>query len=54
MSKPTVFNYNDYVELKQEYDKLIHTCAKLQKDNDELRNKVANLEIRCRIAEEKI
>lgn len=54
MSKPTVFNYNDYVNLKQECDELIHTCAKLQEDNNELRRKVANLEIRCRIAEEKV
>ena len=45
MTKPTVFNYQDYVALEAQ-------IADLREKNDRLREKVANLEIRCRIAEE--
>lgn len=44
MNKPTVFNYQDYLDLKQAYDDL-------KEENQRLRDKIANLEIRCRIAE---
>ena len=45
MSKPTVFNYNDYIQEKEERERL-------QEENQELREKIAQLQIRCRIAEE--
>lgn len=45
MDKPTVFNYRDHVELKEEYAKLKHELVKLRAEN-------ANLQIRCRILEE--
>ena len=38
MSKPAVFNYNDYIKMKEE--------------NQQLQEKIAQLQIRCRIAEE--
>ena len=45
MTKPIVFNYQDYVVLESQ-------IADLREENDRLKEKVANLEIRCRIAEE--
>ena len=45
MTKPTVFNYQDYVALEAQ-------IADLREENDRLKEKVGNLEIRCRIAEE--
>ena len=45
MSKPTVFNYNDYIQVKEERDRLLE-------ENWKLKERVANLLIRCRIAEE--
>ena len=45
MGKPTVFNYNDYIWEKEERERL-------QEENQELREKIAQLQIRCRIAEE--
>ena len=44
MNKPLVFNYRHYAELKEEHEKLLEENSKLKKD-------IANLEIRCRIAE---
>ena len=45
MTKPIVFNYQDYVALESQ-------IADLREENDRLKEKVGNLEIRCRIAEE--
>lgn len=47
MDKPTVFNYRDYTDLKEEHAKLQRELAKLKAEN-------ANLQIRCRIAEEEL
>ncbi len=44
MNKPTVFNYRRYKELKEAYRLLLD-------ENKELKHDMANLEIRCRIAE---
>lgn len=52
MTKPIVFNYQEYLDL---LDKVSEHGAKildLTEENDRLKEKVANLEIRCRIAEE--
>lgn len=51
MSKPLVFNYKEYEELRQAYKQLLSDNQALMADNRKLRAKVANLEIRCRIAE---
>lgn len=47
MDKPTVFNYRDYTDLKEEHAKLQHELVRLKAEN-------ANLQIRCRIAEEEL
>ena len=47
MSKPTVFNYNDFLRMQEERDKL-------KEENWELQEKIAQLQIRCRIAEENL
>lgn len=47
MDKPTVFNYREFVELKEEHAKLKREFVKLKAEN-------ANLQIRCRIAEEEL
>lgn len=44
MTKPTVFNYQDYVAQEAQ-------ITDLTEENGRLKEKVANLEIRCRIAE---
>lgn len=44
MNKPLVFNYRNYAELKEKHEQLIE-------ENKKLRKELANLEIRCRIAE---
>lgn len=49
--KPICFNYREYVELREAYRKLLKDNQQLMEDNRKLRDKVANLEIRCRIAE---
>lgn len=45
MTKPIVFNYQDYVALESQ-------ISDLREENDRLKEKVGNLKIRCRIAEE--
>lgn len=49
--KPICFSYKKYVELREAYESLLADNQKLTADNRKLREKVANLEIRCRIAE---
>ena len=44
MSKPTVFNYQDFRKLKEEY-------GRVMEENERLRHRSGNLEIRSRIAE---
>lgn len=51
MTKPLVFNYKRYEELREAYKQLLEDNQKLMADNRKLREKVTNLEIRCRIAE---
>lgn len=51
MTKPTVFNYRQYEELRDAYKALLEDNNKLMADNKKLRADNANLEIRCRIAE---
>lgn len=50
--KPVVFSYKRYEELREAYKQVLQDNQKLTSDNRRLRDKVANLEIRCRIAEE--
>lgn len=65
--KPTVFNYAKYIQVKKERDALLDKNRKLQieatqllkkeieileRENAGLKERIANLEIRCRIAEE--
>ncbi|MBR3279676.1 MAG: hypothetical protein IKG01_12370 [Lachnospiraceae bacterium] len=52
LTKPICFNYKEYVELREAYESLLADNQKLAADNRRLRKIVANLEIRCRIAEE--
>ena len=51
LKKPICFSYRQYVELREAYKNLLADNQKLMADNRELRDRVANLEIRCRIAE---
>ena len=51
MTKPLVFSYRKYDELKEAYKELLQDNNKLMADNHALRKEKANLEIRCRIAE---
>ena len=51
LKKPICFSYREYVELREAYKQLLADNQKLMADNRRLREKVANLEIRCRIAE---
>ena len=44
MTKPLVFCYRDYEELKEKYEKLVMDHTRLKAEN-------TNLQIRCRIAE---
>ena len=50
-TKPICFSYKKYVELRDAYKQLLADNQKLTADNRRLREKLANLEIRCRIAE---
>ena len=51
LKKPICFSYRQYVELREAYKALLADNQKLMADNRRLREKLANLEIRCRIAE---
>jgi len=51
LTKPICFNYKEYVELREAYEELLADNQKLTADNRRLRKQLANLEIRCRIAE---
>lgn len=51
MTKPIVFNYKQYEELRDAYRALLEDNNKLMADNKKLRAEKTNLEIRCRIAE---
>lgn len=51
LKKPICFSYREYVELREAYKQLLEDNQKLMTDNRRLREKLANLEIRCRIAE---
>lgn len=51
LKKPICFSYREYVELREAYKQLLEDNQKLMADNRALREKLANLEIRCRIAE---
>lgn len=50
-SKPPVFNYRRYEELRDAYKQLLEDNNKLMADNRSLRQENANLRIRCRILE---
>lgn len=51
IKKPICFSYRQYVELRDAYEKLLEDNKVLMDDNRNLRKKVTNLEIRCRITE---
>ena len=51
IKKPICFSYREYVELRDAYKKLLEDNQALMADNRDLRKKITNLEIRCRIAE---
>ena len=52
MSKPIVFSYKRYEELRDAYKALLEDNNRLMADNKRLRQENTNLQIRCRIAEE--
>lgn len=52
MTKPTVFNYQEYLDLLDTISEHEAEILDLREKNDRLKEKVANLGIRCRIAEE--
>lgn len=49
--KPICFSYREYVDLRDAYEKLLADNQVLMEDNRKMREKVTNLEIRCRILE---
>lgn len=51
LKKPICFSYRQYVDLREAYRNLLADNQKLMADNRKLRDRIANLEIRCRIAE---
>lgn len=51
LKKPICFSYRQYVDLREAYRNLLADNQKLMADNRQLRDRIANLEIRCRIAE---
>lgn len=67
-SKPTVFNYQEHVRLKEKHVHLLETCLKLREENKALWEELqavksaahqllkdrTNLEIKVRILEEQI
>ena len=54
MSKPIVFNYKRYEELRDAYKALLEDNNRLMADNKDLRKDKTNLEIKCRILEERL
>ena len=67
-SKPTVFNYQDHVQLKEKHVRLLETCLKLREENKALWEELqavksaahqllkdrTNLEIKVMILEERV
>ena len=51
LKKPICFSYRQFVDLREAYRNLLTDNQKLMADNRQLRDRIANLEIRCRIAE---
>lgn len=51
LKKPIRFSYKQYTDLREAYEALLADNQKLTADNRRLRAELANLEIRCRIAE---
>ena len=51
LKKPICFSYRQYVDIREAYKALLADNQKLAADNKQLRDRIANLEIRCRIAE---
>ena len=51
MTKPLVFNYQKYEELRQAYKDMLEDNQTLMEDNKRLREENTNLRIRCRILE---
>jgi regulator of replication initiation timing len=51
IKKPICFSYREYVELREAYKQLLEDNQQLMADNRRLREKLTNMEIRCRIAE---
>lgn len=51
MSKPLVFSYKKYEDLRDAYKKLLEDNQKLAADNRKLRKDNTNLRIRLRIEE---
>lgn len=51
MSKPTVFNYRDFTDLKEKYLLLLEKHTRLQDRCDQLQRENTNLKIRLRIEE---
>ena len=51
MTKPLVFNYKQYEELRQAYKELLADNNRLMADNRRLREQITNLKIRMRIEE---
>ena len=61
MSKPLVFNYKEYEELRDAYkalleenNQLMADNKRLREENERLRKDLTNLEIKCRILEERL
>ena len=52
MSKPLVFNYKEYEDLRWAYKQLLEDNQKLMSDNRKLREENTNLKIHVRILEE--
>ena len=51
MTKPTVFCYKDYTDLREAYKELLEDNNRLVADNRRLRKTLANIEIKLRIKE---
>lgn len=51
MTKPLVFNYQEYVKVKDDYDKLHKDYWELLTKYAKLKSELTNYKIRCRILE---